>query len=406
MRKTGLLLALGLLSACSGPGATSLTVKLVDGLGEPLQPQAAAWRVGNGPWSPLPTGQSSWVLPLPAGSGTTFAVGFQCPSTGPLSYVSLEAKRNEVGNTLLLRCPLDWNSPTGAVSGSTNPAVNGAVFSARGQTALNGGAFSGLTAPVGAGREVAALGSLGGTTYFGRSGPVTLPSSPNLTLSPTLTLTAATPTGFLSRAKVYLDTGVRVDLAFWGGGSQTVPRPAPSALAASELLEIYAEDAPGLAILRLANPNPLAAPGSTVSLPVPPLSLSVGESHTPTALPTFTFFTGLGSVGFSAGLNPLGYALFLAEPGVRYWRHFVGAGAASSPYTFNLEQAPGFSGVVPIAGNSVQLCASAFASDQSLASFLASRPLPLESCTCYTLFLDRHHPGRLEVAKFGFPSTW
>jgi len=72
---------------------------------------------------------------------------------------------------------------------------------------------------------------------------------------------------------------VRVDLAFWGGGSQTVPRPAPSALAASELLEIYAEDAPGLAILRLANPNPLAAPGSTVSLPVPPLSLSVGESQ-------------------------------------------------------------------------------------------------------------------------------
>ncbi|GAA6760203.1 ArsR family transcriptional regulator [Thermus oshimai] len=406
MRKTGLFLALGLLSACSGPSTTSLTVKLVDGLGEPLQPQAAAWRVGNGPWNTLPTGQSSWVLPLPAGSGATFAVGFQCPSTGPLSYVSLEAKRNEVGNTLLLRCPLDWNSPTGAVSGSTNPAVNGAVFSARGQAALNGGAFSGLTAPVGAGREVAALGSLGGTTYFGRSGLINIPSGPiNLSLSSTLTLTTITPTGLPSRAHLHLDTGVRVDLAFWGGGSQTVPRPAPSALAASELLEIYAEDAPGLAILRLANPNPLAAPGSTVSLPVPPLSLSVGESHTPTALPTFTF-TGLGNVGFSAGLNPLGYALFLAEPGVRYWRHFVGAGAASSPYTFNLEQAPGFLGVVPSPGSSVQLCASAFASDQSLASFLASRPLPLESCICYTLFLDRHHPGRLEVGKDALSFTW
>ncbi len=131
----------------------------------------------------------------------------------------------------------------------------------------------------------------------------------------------------------------------------------------------------------------------------------MGETHTPTALPTFAF-TGLGNVGFSAGLNPLGYALLLAEPGVRYWRHFVGAGAASSPYTLNLEQAPGFSGVVPNAGANVDLCASAFAGDQSLGSLLASRPLPLESCACYTLFLDRHHPGRLEAAKDFLSFTW
>lgn len=408
MWKIGLLLALGLLSACSGPSAPFLTVKLVDGLGEPLQPQAAAWRVGSGAWLPLTTGQSSWVLPLPATSSATFAVGFQCPSTNPLSYVSLEAKRNEVGNILLLRCPLDWNSPTAAVSGSTNPPVNGTAYSARGQAPLNAlnGSFSGLNAPQGPGREVAALGSSGSTFYFGRSGLIAIPSNPALNLSPTLTLTATTPTAFPSQARVHLDTGVTVDLASWSGGSQTVPRPNPSALAAAELLEVHTQDTMGLGILRLTNPDPLVAPGSTVNLSVPPFSLTVGQTHSANALPTFTA-TSLASVGFSPGLNPLGYALLLAEPGERYWRHFVSPGAATGPtYTFNLEQAPGFAGVVPNQGANVQLCASAFASDQSLASLLASRPLPQETSACYTLFLDRHHHGRFEVARASLSFTW
>lgn len=408
MRKIGLLLALGLLSACGGPSAPFLTVKLVDGLGEPLQPQAAAWRVGPGAWLPLATGQSSWILPLPATSSATFAVGFQCPSTNPLSYVSLEAKRNEVGNTLLLRCPLDWNSPTAAVSGNTSPAMNGTAYSARGQAPLNGGSFSGLNAPQGSGREVAALGNVGGTFYFGRSGLITIPPNPNpiLNLSPTSTLTATTPTAFPSRARVHLDTGVTVDLASWNGGSQTVPRPNPSALAAAELLEVHAEHGVSLSILRLANQASQVAPGSTVNLSVPPFNFTVGQTHAANALPTFTA-TPLASVGFSSGLSPLGYALLLAQPGVRYWRHFVSPGAATGPsYTFNLEQAPGFSGVVPSPGDNLQLCASAFASDQGLASLLASRPLPQETSACHTLFIDRHHPGRLEVARAFLSFTW
>ncbi|WP_337845626.1 ArsR family transcriptional regulator [Thermus sp.] len=405
MRKMGLPLALGLLSACSGPGAPSLTVNLVDGLGEPLQPLAAAWRVGSGAWLALPTGQSSWVLPLPAGSGATFAVGFRCPSASPLSYVSLEAKRNEVGNALILRCPLDWHSPTAVVSGNANPSVNGTAFSARGQANVTGGSFNGLTAPQGPGWEVAVLGSLGGATYFGRSGLIPIPSSPTLTLSPALALTAVTPTGFPSRAQVHLDTGVTVDLAAWNGGSQTVPRPDPSALTPGELLEVHADLVTSLSILRLANQDPLAAPGSTVNLPVPSHTFAVVQIHTANALPTFTF-TPLGSVGFSSGLNPLGYALLLAEPGARYWRHFASPGVATGPtYTFNLEQAPGFSGVVP-SGGSVQLCASAFGGDQPLAGLLTSRPLPQETSTCYTLFLDRHHPGRFEVAQHFLSFTW
>ena len=57
------------LAACNPPGPQTLNVTLVDGIGEPLQPLAAAWRIGPPPstsglpWIALPTGQSSWSLP-------------------------------------------------------------------------------------------------------------------------------------------------------------------------------------------------------------------------------------------------------------------------------------------------------------------------------------------------------
>lgn len=179
------LLLLALLAACGGGGIQTLNVTLVDGIGEPLQPLAAAWRLGPPPssgglpWLSLPTGQSSWSLPIP--SGARFQVAFRCPSvSGADFYVSLDLMRSEVGTNLLVRCPVAYASPTAAVGGTISPALSsGTAFSARGAVSFTGGSFAGLTAPTtaptGNGREVAVFGVNGGTPHFGRTGPVNIP---------------------------------------------------------------------------------------------------------------------------------------------------------------------------------------------------------------------------------------
>lgn len=106
---------------------------------------------------------------------------------------------------------------------------------------------------------------------------------------------------------------------------------------------------------------------------MPPLSLSGNQSHTPSALPTFS---NIASGGFSPSLSFLGYAFFLGEPGVRYWQHFLSAGALGSAtgYYVDVEQAPGLAGVVPTPGSSVQLRATAFAGDQPLSTLSPPGP--------------------------------
>ncbi|WP_232822473.1 hypothetical protein [Thermus sediminis] len=104
----------------------------------------------------------------------------------------------------------------------------------------------------------------------------------------------------------------------------------------------------------------------------------------------------------------MGYALFLAEPGVRYWRHFVSPGALGSAanYYVDVESASGFSGILPNSGASVQLNATIFFGDKPLSTLFAARPIPEETHAAYTLFLDRMLPVRLEAFFYQTSFTW
>jgi len=397
------------LAACSG-GPQTLNVTLVDGLGEPLQPQAAAWRIGpssGGSWAALPTGQSSWSLPLLANS--RFQVAFRCPDvSGVQFYVSLDLRRSELGSLLRVRCPVAYASPMAAVNGSVSPSLgSGTAFSARGAVSFTGWSFAGLTAPTGPGREVAVFGDSGGTPYFGRTGLVSLPAAVSVPVSPTNTLSLTTPPGFFSYAGLVLSTFVPVDLVppGWTGTGSPHPVARPSSLFGGDLFQFWTCHGWSCAILRKDANDPAVAPGASFSLSVPPLSLSGNQSHTPSALPTFS---NIVSGGFSPGLSFLGYALFLGEPGVRYWRHFLSAGVlgGATGYYVDVEQAPGFAGVVPSSGSSVQLRATAFAGDQPLSALLAARPIPQETFAAHSLFLDRMWPVHLEAALLQSTFTW
>ncbi len=403
---------LALLAACGGGGIQTLNVTLVDGIGEPLQPLAAAWRLGPPPssgglpWLSLPTGQSSWSLPIP--SGARFQVAFRCPSvSGTDFYVSLDLMRSEVGTNLLVRCPVAYASPTAAVGGTVSSALSsGTAFSARGTVSFTGGSFAGLTAPTGNGREVAVFGVSGSTPYFGRTGLVNLPTAVSVSVSPlnsTDILNLTTPAGFSSYAGLVLSTFVPVGLATWAGGPKTVAR--PGSLFGGDLFQFSACNGSGCSILRKDATDPGVASGSSLSLSVPSLTLSLTQSHTPSTLPTFS---NIASGGFSPSLSFLGYALFLAEPGVRYWRHFLSAGALGSAtsYYVDVQQASGFAGVVPTAGSSVQLRATAFAGDQPLSALLAAQPIPQETFPGHTLFLDRMWPVHLEAALLQASFPW
>ncbi|SDE75485.1 hypothetical protein SAMN04488243_10924 [Thermus arciformis] len=412
MRPWPFLPLLALLAACGGSGIQTLNVTLVDGIGEPLQPLAAAWRMGpppsssGMPWNALPTGQSSWSLPIPAGA--RFQVAFRCPSVGGADfYVSLDLMRSELGSNLMVRCPVAHASPTTTVSGSVSQALTpGTAFSAWGTAGFAGGSFAGLTAPTGPGREVAVFGDSGGTPYFGRTGPVSIPpTAVSVPVSPTNTLSLTTPAGFSSYAGLVLSTFVPVDLVNWTGTGSPQPVARPSSLFGGDLFQFWTCNGSSCAILRKDASDPSVAPSASLNLSVPPLSLSGTQSHTASALPTFS---NIASGGFSPGLSFLGYALFLGEPGVRYWRHFLSAGALGSAtgYYVDVEQAPGFAGVVPTPGSSVQLRATAFAGDQPLSALLAARPIPTETFAAHSLFLDRMWPVHLEAALLQSTFTW
>jgi len=131
----------------------------------------------------------------------------------------------------------------------------------------------------------------------------------------------------------------------------------------------------------------------------------VGQTHTSTSLPTFSI---TGPSGFSAGLNFLGHGLLLAEAGGLYWRHFVSSGAlgGSGTYYVDVENAPGFSGIIPGSGSTVHLRATAFAGDQPLSAVFAANPMPTEILSTYSMFLDRMLPMRLEAVFHQSTFTW
>lgn len=84
----------------------------------------------------------------------------------------------------------------------------------------------------------------------------------------------------------------------------------------------------------------------------------------------------------------------------------TGALGSATGYYVDVEQAPGFAGVVPTLGSSVQLRATAFAGDQPLSALLAARPIPRETFNGHTLFLDRMWPVHLEAALLQGSLTW
>jgi hypothetical protein len=152
---------------------------------------------------------------------------------------------------------------------------------------FSGGSFAGLTAPTGPGREVAVFGDSGGTPHFGRTGLVNIPpTTVSVPVSPTNTLSLTTPPGFSSYAGLVLSTFVPVDLATWTGGPKIVAR--PGSLFGGDLFQFWTCHGWSCAILRKDANDPAVAPGASLSLSVPPLSLSGSQSHTPSALPNFS----------------------------------------------------------------------------------------------------------------------
>ncbi len=415
------------LAGCGGNPLVPLTVDLIDGVGQPLQPLAAAWHAGpppstpGSPWMALPTGQSSWSLPLLA--NTRFQVAFLCPGTGGSQfYVSLDLVRNELGSHLRVHCPRVYASPFAPVSGSvTGASLTAGWVAAEGVSQpLTGTSYGPLNVPQGV-REVGVYGTdSNGVPYFGRSGPVNVApggSTVNVSVSPVAgSLSVTANMGFHSAASLVLGSFVQLPVVSWFAGNpgsltQSVPRPT---LSGADYLQFWTEHVSSWAIWRYDPSDPAVAPGASLNLYVPPLSLSGNQTHGPNTLPTFS---NVASSGFSPGLNLLGYAILLAEPGVRYWRHFISPGALGNVTTYylDLQTASGFAGVVPSPGSSVQLLATAFAGSQPpavgapstlLGNLLSAKPLPSETIPGHSLFLDRAWPVHLEVAPSVTSFTW
>ena len=412
------------LAGCGGNPLVPLTVDLIDGVGQPLQPMAAAWHAGpppstpGSPWIALPTGQSSWNLPLLA--NTRFQVAFLCPGTGGSQfYVSLDLIRNELGSQLKVRCPRVYASPFAPVSGSvTGASLTAGWAAAEGSSQpLTGTSYGPLNVPQGL-REVGVYGTdSSGIPYFGRSGPINIPAGGITVNVPVSAVTGAltVTTNFHSYASLILGSVVQLPVVNWFPSNppspQTVPRPT---LSGGDYLQFWTEHVTSWAIWRYDPSDPAVAPGASLNLGVPPLSLSGNQTHGPNTLPTFS---NIAASGFSPGLNFLGYAILLAEPGVRYWRHFLSPGAlgSASTYYLDLQGAPGFAGVVPSPGSTVELRATAFAGSQPpavgapstlLGNLLSAKPLPTETIPGYSLFLDRAWPVHIELAPLVTSFTW
>lgn len=416
-----------LLVSCGGSPLTPLTVELVDGLAQPLLPIAAAWHAGpppstsSSPWIGLPTSQSSWTLPtLP---NTRFQVAFLCPGTGSTQfYVSLDLRRSELGSHIRVRCPRVYASPPGTANGAllNSPSLTGWVASEDNLFPLsNSTTYGPMTIlqsnPPGNSREIAVYGEDSSSNpYFSRSTPLTLGAANAVNLSPSLvtdSLSVTTALGFSSRASLILGL-VQLPLKQWGPGPPTTVSIARPPLGGGDYFEFYMGHGNTHALWRYDQADPAVAPSSTLTLSVPPLNISGSQTHTFSTLPTFS---NIASSGFSPGLTFVGYALLLSEPGIRYWRHFVSAGALgmSTTYHLDLQTAPGFSGVVPSSGSNVELRVSAFAGAQPsgisgniLANLLGAKPLPTETIPGHSLFLDRAWPFHLEVATLQSNFIW
>jgi hypothetical protein len=402
---TGLAL---LLAACGGggPSGTQVQVSLVDGLDNPIQATAAAYRVGNGPFQALiPTGPGQYRFTVPSGENR-YTVVFRCPYFGALASqvqaVSYELTLAEA-TSFKARCPLAYAGPEANLN-QTDDNTSGQDFAGGAGQAYSATTFffgaplldeggdgqvndlpNFFRVPVGQNREVAIFGQIGSTYYFGRAlvnVTSTTTGIPPIAVSPVVGSFATT-----DPAQAYfLGKEVRI---FLGSGT-TLPRPSSDPGDLYELLSFSGAQAR----LRRVPANALASPVDTA-----PPSLSFSPSvPTPGAgsLPTFQ---GLTASGFAATRPLRGYLLELVWSGGAFWQHLVGQGVLGAATSYALPDPTGVAGLEalkPTSGDFVNWQAVALGLDQALSQVLGARPIP-QGIGPFDA-LNRHLPLDLEAA--------
>jgi len=387
---TGLAL---LLAACGGggpnesPSGTQVQVSLVDGLDNPIQATAAAYRVGTGPFQALsPTGPGQYRFTVPSGE-KKYTVVFRCPFFGILSSrvlaVSYELTLAEA-TSFKVRCPLAYAGPEANLN-ETNDNTSSQDFTGR-----QGQAYSATSSvflvdegqnddkvndlpnffqvPVGQNREVAIYGQIGNTYYFGRAlvdvtyttteiGQITVSQvGDNFTTS--------------HQAQAHLlGKEVRIPL----GSGNIFPKPSSDS---GDLYELVSFSFNGdQARLRRVPGNALASPVDTA---LPSLSFNPSVSLNAGSLPTFQ---GLTDPQFPNERPLRGYLLtlsWLSDWMGAFWQHLVGKGALQTN-SYPLPDPTGVTGLEalkPTKKDSVTWAAAALGLDQPLSQVLGARPIP------------------------------
>lgn len=405
---TGLAL---LLAACSGPSGTQVQVSLVDGLDNPIQATAAAYRVGTGPFQALsPTGPGQYRFTVPSGANQ-YTVVFRCPYFGTLAsqvqVVSYELKLAEA-TSFKARCPYAYagpeanlNKPNDNTSSESFPNWAGQAYSATSSVSLvdegsDDDEWNDLPAhfrvPVGQNREVAIFGYKGGNYYFGRK-LVNVTYTDTAINQITVSQVQQTQT-FTTTHQVqayFLGKEVRIPLGF---GSE-FPKLSSDQGDLYELVSVSGNQArlkrvSGSAS-ELANPVNMGLSAS--------LTFNPTVSTSPGSLPTFQ---GLTDPGFPNERPLRGYLLALSWPGNwtwAFWQHLVGKDALGGNTSYTLPDPTGVTGLEalkPTSGDSVIWQAVALGLDQALSQVLGARPIPQGTGPLDAL--DRHLPLDLEAA--------
>lgn len=404
MRKATLSTGLALLlAACGGggPSGTQVQVTLVDGLDNPIQATAAAYRAGSGPFQALhPTGPGQYRFTVPSGENR-YTVVFRCPYFGALASqvqaVSYELTLAEA-TSFKARCPLAYAGPeanfnqvndntsgqdfAGGLGQAYSATSLGALLSDEGGDGRVNDLPNSFQVPVGPNREVAIFGQIGATYYFGRAlvnVASTTTGIPPIAVSPVGTSFATTQ----PVQAFFLGKEVRILL----GTGTSFPKPTADP---GDLYEL-ASFGPSQGRLRRVPGNALVSPVDTA---LPSLSFSPSVP-TPSAgsLPTFQ---GLTASGF-AGTRPLkGYLLELSWTGAS-WQHLVGQGALGAATSYALPDPTGVAGLEalkPTSGDAVNWQAVALGMDQALGQVLGARPIPQGLGPVEVL--NRHLPLDLE----------
>lgn len=379
---TGLAL---LLAACGGggPSGTQVQVSLVDGLDNPIQATAAAYRVGSGPFQALsPTGPGQYRFTVPSGENR-YTVVFRCPFFGTLASqvqaVSYELTLAEA-TAFKVRCPLAYAGPEANLnqandntSGQDFAGGAGQAYSATslGASLLDEGGDgrvndlpNSFRVPVGQNREVAIFGQIGATYYFGRA--LVNVSSTTTGLPPIAVSPVGGSFATTNPAQTHL-LGKEVRILL--GSGTTFPRPSSDPGDLYELVSFSGAQAR----LRRVPGNALASPVDTA---LPSLSFSPSVP-TPGAgsLPTFQ---GLAASGFASTRPLKGYLLALGWTGA-FWQHLVGQGVLGAATSYALPDPTGVAGLEalkPTSGDVVSWQAVALGLDQALSQVLGARPIP------------------------------